>query len=1612
MLQKFNRLLALAAALFAGIGLYAENPVAQEPQRRTAAPTVGGDQNAIIERAVRRRTMMEARKAAAERNRPAREAALAAARAKVKAAVKATGSVPYYKAPKEGALAPADYGTMDPQGLPHYMDGVIPNYANTDPLPKFVHTLPGLGDGQPNDLGNYIPVGVPDRTTYPGSDYYSIDLIDYTQQLHGDLPKATKLRGYIQHGLPGVNTVTGGASNYLGPVIVAKRDRPVRVKFTNLLGIGDAGNLPLPMDSSLMGSGAGPGGTTFTQNRAELHLHGGLNPWISDGTPHQWFTPAGDPTANKKGVSFRNVPDMINVDGVTDQPGDGIGTYFYTNQQSGRFMFYHDHSFGLTRLNVYMGEAAGYMIVDPVETKLINAEILPSQGANLPITDDPWDATPGVNSLASGNSVYTYGIPLVFQDKTFVPNEATSLVFQDPTWDLANWGAEGDLWFPHVYMPNQNPDDPSGANAMGRWDYGPWFWPPLPVATTPITPANTIPMGHGPIPGSGIDTDGNGGFSYPGTPNPSLTPEAFMDTPVVNGTPYPTITVQPQAYRFRMLNAANDRPFSFAFYTAKDGFPTEVNMIDASPANAVFAEAFFQNKYGLLDQNLPVWPKDGRAGGVVDFNTIGPDIIQIGNESGFLPAPVVFRSQPTTYNYNRRDIVVLDVEKHALWLTPAERADVIVDFSAFRGKTLILYNDMLAPVPAFDVRYDYYTGPDADQTATGGALDAQPGFGPNTRTLMQFKVADVAPAAAFDLAALEAAFASTATTDGSFKASQHPPIIPQKLYNSAMNTAYTTNTYGRIQDNSKTYARTENGDVVTVPFQPKAIQELFELDYGRMNATLGVELPFTNFNNQTTIPIGYSELPTEFVTDGSTQIWKITHNGVDTHPVHFHLFDVQIMNRVGWDGAVRFPEDNELGWKETVRMKPLEDIIVAFRPRSPRLPFSLAGITSQRVLDPTKDATASVPTTDIAAGALNQGNLGNIVLVSNSNSATLGQAGPGYDYGWEYVWHCHILGHEENDFMRPLVLNVATSVPAAPTSLVATAPVAGQVNLTWTDNATNEVSYLVQRKTGIGGTFATLAELVPDVRSYTDITATLGFVYFYRVIGWNQAGNSASSNVVSSGGVTISGFVYTPGNPAIYRSGVTLTFSGQGDVVTDANGFYTAAVPSGWSGTVTPSGGTFVYAPVSKTYTTVSTDQTGQNIWAYTSHTISGTITAGGNGVAGITVAFSNGGPTVTTIANGTYTAIVPHNWSGTVTPSSVNYTFTPVNRTYASVIADQTAQNYTAVVKRIISGYVYTPGNPATYRSGITLTFSGLGTTTTDGSGFYTLSVPSGWTGTVVASAAGFVFAPASKSYTNVTTSQVNQNIWAYPTFAITGTITTGGNPLAGVVVNFSNSGGSATTNASGVYTVNVQSGWSGTAIPVLSGYTFAAASTVYTNVLANQVAQDYLATPAVTISGLVYTPGNPAVYRSGVTITVSGVGSTTTNAAGFYTIAVPSGWTGTVVASAANFIFAPATKSYTNLTVAQANQNIWAYRSVTVAGFVRTAASVPVAGVTISFTNVANGLGTTTTLADGSYVLSVQSGWSGTVTPTKTGSTFTPVSTNFTNVTTNRAGINFTAN
>ncbi len=963
---------------------------------------------------------------------------------------------------------------------------------------KFVDSLPKLDLAGANNLGQYIPVAVPDTCTYSGqvADCYEIELREFSEKMHSDLPP-TRLRGYVQV----KNGQDVAPIHYLGPLIVARRDVPVRIKFTNKLPTGAGGDLFLPVDTTVMGAGQFninfdpatklPLGSNlsgnFTQNRATLHLHGGFVPWISDGTPHQWITPAGEVTSYPEGVSVSNVPDM-------GDPGDGSMTFYYNNQQSARLQFYHDHSFGITRLNVYAGEAAGYLLTDQVEQDLID-------GTNIS------GVNPGLMKILPD-----VGIPLIIQDKTFVDN--TTIAAQDPTW---NWGTgardpitgkitgvnTGDLWYPHVYMPNQNPADAGGMNAFGRWHYGPWFWPP----TTGIT--------YGPFPNPyclptpGVDCSLTPWEAelMPATPNPSEAAEAFMDTPTVNGAVYPYLEVEPKSYRFRILNAADDRFFNLQLYVADTAVTTadgrnntEVKMVPAVATAGFPAD----------------WPTDGREGGVPDPATAGPSFIQIGTEGGFLPKPVELPNQPVDWNMDQTNFDMGVVNKGNLILGTAERADVIVNFSAFAGKTLILYNDAPAPFPAIDPRYDYYTG-GPDLMDVGGAPTTLPGYGPNTRTIMQIKVGTnvTGTPVIVDLPTLETVFTNDTATGkrGVFEVSQDEIIVPQTEYDSAYDKIFPVDQFVRIFDKSKTF-KTISGATATIPFQPKAIQdemgEAFDMEYGRMTAMLGLELPNSAAGAQDFILLPYLSPPVEIIKgsvygtqigslgDG-TQIWKITHNGVDTHTIHVHLFNAQLINRVAWDNARRVPDLNELGWKETFRVNPLQDTIIALRPIAPTQPFKVNN--SIRPLDPTMPLGEPLKA---PVGGFKDPH-GEPVTITNNL----------INFGWEYVYHCHLLAHEEMDMMHSVGFMVIPDAPSNLTAIGLDDPVS--VNLAWKDNSADETSFIIQRAEDTGFTTGLTNFTVAGsangafggTMTFTDMTAAANTSYYYRVLASNVAGDTA-----------------------------------------------------------------------------------------------------------------------------------------------------------------------------------------------------------------------------------------------------------------------------------------------------------------------------------------------------------------------------------------------------------------------------------------------------------------------------------------------------------------------
>jgi len=1027
-------------------------------------------------------------------------------------------------------------------------------------IKKFVDRLPGLTLAGANTLlqahgdGQYIPVAVADTTTYalpafPDSDYYEIALVEYNEKMHSDLPP-TRLRGYVQLETPAVLAAMAAQNppliskhvdvgsglfavdnpHFLGPVIVANGSVPgqpgvpVRLKFYNLLPTGAGGNLFLPVDTTVMGSGDGfVMGEMYTQNRATVHLHGNNTVWISDGTTHQWITPAGETTTPyPKGVSVFNVPDMPN-------PGKPIGplngndlgagemTFYYTNAQSARLMFYHDHAMGITRLNVYAGEAAGYVITDQVDQDLIN-------GTNISGVNIAGSSTPFAKVLPD------IGIPLVILDRTFV--DATTIFAQDPTW---NWGTgardvngkitaanTGDLWYPHVYMSAQNPYDVSGTNAFGRWHYGPWFWPPTPTCPGP---AGCIELG--PVNNPYYDPI-NAPWEpplMPGTPNPSMPGEAFMDTPIVNGTAYPYLEVEPKAYRFRILNAGDDRFLNLQLYVAADKTtPTTAGALGTVLCDGL-SGALVANctevkmvPVGGFPNQLADWPS-----GLPDPATKGPDWIQIGTEGGFLPAPVVIPSQPIGWNLNPTTFNYGNVNQHSLLLGTAERADVVVDFTAYAGKTLILYNDAPAAFPAGVPSYDYYTGT-PDQMDTGGTPTTQPGYGPNTRTIMQIRVnlPLTTPTTDVTLANLNAVFAKTATKRGVFETSQDPIIMPQAAYNSAYNVTNFPSTaasqYVQFFEVGKTFRPIDANGVlqppVTLPLEPKAMHDemggVYDTQFGRMSGMLGLDNPKPTSTAANFLAYGYASPPTDIIKgsisgtqigslpDG-TQIWKITHNGVDTHTIHTHLFNAQLINRVAMDGIMLVPDPNELGWKDTFRVNPLEHTIIAMRPTIPtqaQVPFTVPN--SIRLIDPTMPEGDPLIPPPPAGWFDPQGNPIPQILNHYVN------------FGWEYVWHCHILAHEEMDMMHSL----AFAVPPATTPSPLSAVVIGNGNnrrvvLTWTDvvNATN---FTVQRATNVSFTNGLVTVPLGKVTTYTDPIGNTNQTFYYRVFASNTVGDTTT----------------------------------------------------------------------------------------------------------------------------------------------------------------------------------------------------------------------------------------------------------------------------------------------------------------------------------------------------------------------------------------------------------------------------------------------------------------------------------------------------------------------
>ena len=160
---------------------------------------------------------------------------------------------------------------------------------------------------------------------------------------------------------------------------------------------------------------------------------------------------------------------------------------------------------------------------------------------------------------------------------------------------------------------------------------------------------------------------------------------------------------------------------------------------------------------------------------------------------------------------------------------------------------------------------------------------------------------------------------------------------------------------------------------------------------------------------------------------------------------------------------------------------------------------------------------------------------------------------------------------------------------------------------------------------------------------------------------------------------------------------------------------------------------------------------------------ISGYVrTSSGSGINGVTVTFDNIGFT-NTDSSGYYSKGIPNGWSGKATPAKHGYSFSPASRSYGNVTNNLSGQDFTGIGTqarqlRTISGYIRTSSGSGF--SGVSVVFdNGGGTGTTNSSGYYSREVAYGWSGTATPFREGYGFIPVSRSYSNVSTDQLNQD-------------------------------------------------------------------------------------------------------------------------------------------------------------------------------------------------------------------------------------------------------------
>jgi spore coat protein A, manganese oxidase len=303
--------------------------------------------------------------------------------------------------------------------------------------------IPG-GTLDPHDVPKYVtPLLIPPVMPKAGTiktkagktaDYYEISMRQFAQQIlpagmpattvwgYGAVASASK-RGLLVHNAPSLTIET-------------QHNRPVRIKWINDLKDANGDHLPhlLPVDQTLHWANP-PGGTAERDSRPSFtatpgpytgpvpivtHVHGAVGVGDeSDGYAEAWFLPAANdiPDGYATGGTWYDffAGKAATKLGVTWGPG--YATFEYPNLGRASADWYHDHTLGMTRLNVYAGPA-GFFIIRGGPAG--DSAVLDTRTGTPAVLPGP---APKETDKFPPNKTY-YEIPLAIQDRSFDANGA------------------------------------------------------------------------------------------------------------------------------------------------------------------------------------------------------------------------------------------------------------------------------------------------------------------------------------------------------------------------------------------------------------------------------------------------------------------------------------------------------------------------------------------------------------------------------------------------------------------------------------------------------------------------------------------------------------------------------------------------------------------------------------------------------------------------------------------------------------------------------------------------------------------------------------------------------------------------------------------------------------------------------------------------------------------------------------------------------------------------------------------------------------------------------------------------------------------------------------